>query len=80
MKLVLATQRYLLRRRGTLAARKVSQVKVKNSKGQLISKIYKKERGRPRETNKMHRHNTKRLEDVDKNIALERRVCATQDV
>ena len=46
MVLVLTTQRYLIRRQGILAARKITTEKIKNE-------------ARPRDVPKMHQHNTK---------------------
>ena len=93
-KLILTTQRYLLRRQDVLVLQQITQEKVKRSEGQIISRRNRKQRGRPKERENMHRHNTVRMEDMeicldcgrkvrngrkDQKDKMERRLCPAED-
>ena len=56
MDLILHTQKYILRRQGQLADKKITNEQCKNADGTLPCRRNRKGRGRPREPDKLHSH------------------------
>ena len=73
MELIICVQRYLLRKQGQLAERKITET-CKNAEGKLPSKRVRPGRGRPKNPHKLHAHLTTQGDGFEACINCRRKV------